>query len=398
MSDLGDRERADAPARPTGPARPPVHVVGRFPPPTDGQTLATALAADLLEGTHDVRRHDTQPASGDALGRAEGLDLGRALFFLRRRRSLKAALAEAPAAPVLWHSISPAPLGHARDVLATVPAFAPRQPVVAVLHRSGFGDLFGSPLTAPSARRLVERVDRFVIQSESLAQACAPHVPREKVALIPNTLDAAVLPAPDAVDAAREARLARRGAEPFRLLFLSHLLPTKGYRDVLDAVPILRERGVEVRADFVGGWDADADRRAAEQFVRARGLHDAARFHGVVEDRARARALFLGADALALPTYYPPETQPKAILEALAAGTPVVVTRHASIPEMVRAGREARFVPARSPSAVADAVASLADPAAWRAASVDARARFDAAFAPAAVRDRWLALLSEIAP
>ena len=377
-----------------GGAPPIAHIVGRFPPPVDGQTLATELVAELLEGAREVRRFNTQKSTRDPLGRVDGVGAGRVAYFLRRRRALREALAAAPEAPVLWHSISPGRVGHWRDAIATLPAFAPGQPVAAVLHRSGFGDLFRSPLTAPTARRVVERVDRFVIQSRSLAAACAPHVPPEKVVLIPNTLDAAITPPPEAVERARAERLARRATHgPLRLLYLSQLLPTKGYREVLEAVALLRAGGVDVRADFVGGWNAEADRDAFDAFVRQHGLEGAVTAHGSIADRARAQAFFLSADVFLLPTYYPPETQPKAILEALAAGTPVVVTEHASIPEMVRGGREARFVAKRSPEAVAGAVRALADTDAWREASRDARERFESTFAPEAIAERWLGLL-----
>ncbi len=89
------------------------------------------------------------------------------------------------------------------------------------------------------------------------------------------------------------------------------------------------------------------------------------------------------------------EAQPLTIIEALNAGTPVVATRHAGIPDMVRADKEALFVPLQAPEAIAEAVQRLAGEAAWQAASRHARARFQTRFSPDAVRRQWLALLEK---
>ena len=378
------------------PSLPAVHVVGRFRPPTDGQTLATEWLADALTGHRDVRRFNTQMPTRDLLGRVDGTGLSRVAFFLRGRRRLRQALSEAPAAPVLWPAISPDPLGHARDMLFTVAALQSQQPVAAVLHRSGFDGLFRSPVTAPSARRLVSRVDRFVFLSQVLADVCAPHVPAEKTVVISNTISSSVVPAIEAVERKRFLCASRSAGSPLRLLYLSQVCRTKGSLDVLAAIPRLRARGVAVEADFVGGWESPAVCAEFEAFVRDEGLGDVVRAHGVVADRARVKAFHLAADVFLLPTYYTAEAQPLAIIEALAAGTPVVVTAHASIPEMVRDGREARFVPARSASAIADAVAGLSDPCAWLAASHDARRQFDTAFGPDVIRTLWLGLLEHL--
>ncbi len=369
---------------------PPVHVLGRFPPPFDGQTLATELSARLLEPAFRVQRVDTQ-VPGESHHPDRAVSLGRLRHYLGLRAHLRAALAQAPLAPVLWHAISPTPLGHARDVLATVPAFGPRQPVHAVMHRATFERLFASPLTAPTARRVVARMASFVFHSPRLAEACAAHIPPARRVLIPNTIDDGMRVAPAEVAAKQAARAA--AARPLRLLYASNMLPTKGYLDVLGAAERLAARGVAVETDFVGGWPSDAERERFDARVTAAGLGDRVRAHGSMADRARLRAFHLAADVFLLPTYHPVETQPKAILEALAAATPVVATRRGIIADMVREGESAHLVPAQDPAAIADAVERLREPAHWRRLSDGARARFDAAFSPEVVGARWARLV-----
>ena len=370
-----------------------VHVVGRFPPPADGQTLATERCALFLDEAFHVRRHDTRPPGADPLSAEPRFSARRAAHFLRLRPRLRRALAEAPAAPVVWHSISPAPLGHARDRLATVPAFAPGQPVAAVLHRATFDALWAGRARR-SVERLVERVSTFVFQSEALAERCAAFVPADKRTVIPNTVrdDAA------ASDAEVEARRRGRPDRPFHVLFLSNLLPEKGYADVLRAVGRLAADGRDVTATFAGRWPSDAARAAFDAEAAALGVADRVAVPGAISDAAEVRRLHLAADAFALPTVHPTETQPIAILEALAAGTPVVTVDRPITRDMLTDGLEGALVPPHAPEAIAGALLGLMAPERWRAASEAARSRFEAQFAPAVVGELWRGLARELQP
>lgn len=388
----------------TAPAPPRVVVVGRFPPPLDGQAVATARLADLLAdgrgGPFRVGRVDVGAPEGERLVTPGG-GPGRAVHFLRLPARLRRALAAWPDAPVVWPSISPSPLGHARDLLTVAPAFRGR-PVVAVVHRGDFERLFRSPLTAATGRALVRRLRAVVFLTDGLAARCAPFVPAAKRWVVPNTVDDAAVPAPPEVAAARAARAGRlateraAGAGGVRLLYLSGMIPSKGYGDVLEALAALRGRGVEATATFAGRWPSAEAEAAFRARAAALGVDAAVRVLGGVSDRAAVRRLYLDADVFVLPTTYPVEAQPLTVIEALAAGTPVVVTRWAGLPEMVDDGGEGAFVDAGAPGQIADAAVRLAAPDAWRAASTAARARFDRQFSPAVVGAQWRAHLGRV--
>ncbi len=370
----------------------PLIVAGRFPPPLDGQALATERLASLLDGERRIVRIDVGAPEGDHV--VTTAQAGRVGHFLRQRRRLHDAVAAEPGAPVLWPSVSPSLLGHVRDRLVVVPAFGPRRPVVAVVHRGDFARLFERRVTRASGAALVRRLAGVAFLTETLAAACAAWIPAEKRLVIPNTIDDAAIPDPAEAEAARLERTERLASGRVRMLYLSGLVPSKGYPDVLEALAVLRARGVDAEATFAGRWAS----REAEQTFRARvevlGVAPSVHLPGAV-DRPAVRRLMLAHDVFALPTAYPFEAQPLTVIEALAAGTPVVVTRHAGLPEMVTGGREAVFVRKDAPAEIADAAEALV--ARWPEASRQARARFDAAFAPAAVRDAWLAVLPAMA-
>lgn len=368
-----------------------VHIIGRFPPPVDGQSMATQRLAGLLGATHEVRRVNTSPEASEHVQADVRFDFDKVRHYVRLRRQIRQALRTAPAAPVLWASISPSPLGHLRDTLTVLPGFQPGQRVYAVIHWGNFDRVFRHRLTALTARRMVRRVHGFVFLNDQLAGRCAAWIPDAQRVVIPNTIDEAVL----CTDEEVRHRQARR-TDRLRLLFLSNMIASKGYLDVLDAVGLLHARGLRLHADFVGRWTSDADRVAFAQRVEAAGLRGVVTHHGGLSDRTQIKALYLDADVFLLPSYYPTEAQPLTIIEALNAGTPVVVTRHSGIPDMVREHQDALFVPPQAPAAIAEAVQRLADTDAWKQFSQQARQQFQRRFSPDAVRRQWLDLLQRV--
>ncbi|NNF59134.1 MAG: glycosyltransferase family 4 protein [Rhodothermaceae bacterium] len=370
----------------------PVFVVGRFPPPLDGQTLATARTADLIGHEHTVQCLSTSVAETGGLVPTETrFRPDRALHYIRLRRTLSRALEAAPDAPVVWASVSPHPLGHARDVLTTLPTFGPSRPVIAVSHRAYFDRMFRSPLTRPTARRLVERVAAVVFLTPSLAERCAPWVPPDKRVVIPNTIGSDVLVS--AEDATRRIELGRTDLP--RLLFLGNMMPEKNYGAALAATRILHERGLPAQLDLVGRWISDADREAFEAEVARFGLAPYVRVHGAIADRARLRRLLLDADAMLFPSTHPSEALPLAVLEAMNAATPVVGVRHGGLPEVLRDESGGLLVEQPDPEALASAAERLLAPDRWVTFARQARARFESTFAPETVGGRWLALLDQ---
>ncbi len=358
-------------------------VLGRFPPPLDGQAVATARLAELLADL-GVRRVDVSLPEGEHAVTGAPLRPDRVRHALGLRARLRRQLDGD--GPVLWTSVSPSLLGHARDRLTVLPAFGPGRPVHGVVHRGDFDALFRRKATAASAQRMVSRLASVVFLSEALSQRCAPWIPDTRRLVVPNTIGADVLPPQDQVD----ERIAAGPSAPLRLLFLGNFIPGKGHGVVLEALPLLRARGLGVRATFAGRWTGPEDRSAFLARADALGVRDVVEVLGGV-GRQQAADLHLAADVFVLPTTYPVEAQPLVLLEALAAGTPLVSTRWASIPEMVGAPEAELVGTPPAPAALAVAVERVVGR--WPVAARAARARFDEDFSPGAVRQQWLDVL-----
>ena len=348
--------------------------------------------AELLEMKHEVRLINTEPPESEYVENRVTLRPARVRHYSLLRRKIKFSLRDSPSDPVLWASISPALLGHWRDMFATLPAFQPAQPVYGVVHRATFDGLFRNPLTSGTARRLVHRLSAFVFLNSDLSEACSPWIPERKRTVIPNTIDDAVVFSDRHVEQKREARRSRKR---MRLLFLSNMIPLKGYMDVLRAVAILRNSSLSVEAHFVGRWGSAEDRQAFEDFVASEGIGEMVLYHGGINDREVVRQHLELADIFLLPSYHPTEAQPLTLIEALNAGIPIITTNHGGIPYVVRNGVEGLHVAPRSPDAIANSVRLLQNYDTWRELSEGARRRFIGLFAPEVVRSQWEALLED---
>ena len=369
-----------------------LHIIGRLPPPFDGQTIATRRMVELVSNKHTVQRINTEPPSNDFVENQVKFRWSRVRHYLSMRSEIEQALSRWPAAPILWASISPAVLGHFRDVVSVAPAFQKNQPVVAVVHRSGYELLFRSSLTKSTAFWLEKRLSFYVFLTEGLSLECAPWIPERKRVVIPNTIDRAILFADAEIDQKRSDAVDRH---VFRILFLSNMIPQKGYLDVLAAATALRNKNFDFEVDFVGRWGSDEDRRSFDDLVDEHRLQDMVNYHGGIEDRATIKECYRRADVFVLPTYHPTEAQPVALIEAMNAGLPIITTKQGDLSAMF-AEDTALFVEPQDPAGIADRVLQLADRNTWMSYSERSRTNFEERFSEGRVREMWEALIDRL--
>jgi phosphatidylinositol alpha-mannosyltransferase len=161
---------------------------------------------------------------------------------------------------------------------------------------------------------------------------------------------------PNGVDIERYQRavpIARWRDGTHNLLFVGRHEPRKGLLELLKAYRILRKTGCHCRLLVVGTGPLG---REARRYVATRRL-SGVEFLGRVSDEEKAQ-LFRTADV-----YVSPATGGESfgivLLEAMAAGTPIVASDIHGYKGVVRRGREALLVPPREPKEIATAVARL---------------------------------------
>ena len=112
------------------------------------------------------------------------------------------------------------------------------------------------------------------------------------------------------------------GHDPFRILYLARFVPEKGVMQCLDAMKILRDRGVPVRLQLCGAGPLESEIPGR---IAALGLQDCVELVGRVPAE-QTRAKLAENDLLWLPSQHP-EGQPYVLMEALEAGMPAMISR-----------------------------------------------------------------------
>jgi glycosyltransferase involved in cell wall biosynthesis len=178
-----------------------------------------------------------------------------------------------------------------------------------------------------------------------------------------------------------------------RIVCIARLHPVKGHVHLLEALRLLRERGYAFTCDLAGDGEL---RDSLIEMVERLGLTGRVRFLGNVPHAELTAALAKGAyDVAVLASLERPgerEGIPVALMEAMAAGLPVVATRTGSLDELVVPGTGV-LVEQADPAALAAGLEPyLVDAAERRAAGERGRAFVRAEFEASETTRRLLQL------
>lgn len=204
-----------------------------------------------------------------------------------------------------------------------------------------------------------------------------------------------VLAIPNAIDCVPYAALRRSRSDPARPLVLAYvgrLIRSKGVYEAVQAIGIAAACGIKARLVVAGSGPEES---ALPEYAHQLGVASDVRFTGPVygEDKIRVLA---DADAFVFATYHP-EGLPYALLEAMAAGLPVITSRIGAIPDVVTDGVHGLFVPPRDAQAIARAIGRLAqDRAALERMSDACRLRIASGYSLERLAGRFRNLYAEI--
>jgi glycosyltransferase involved in cell wall biosynthesis len=348
------------------PQSPPVLLaVGALPPPVNGLSKAFSFVVDGLgEMGWDVEVIDVADRTPLRVGSSFSWARTKAILA-----SLRQVVERARRADVVYLTISQSRFGFAKDLVAINWGAFVHRPVVVHMHGGNFGGFYASLSRAEQAlvKSALDRLAAIIVLTPSLkADFAMTRGWQERTVAIANTCDVA----------AGFVRRPQPGT--LRVLYLSTLIASKGYREAIAAAGELarRQPDLRVKIDLAGTLvpERDFSSRAAQaadlyRAVAALPPNAEAVFHGEVGP-ARKEALLSAADVFVLPTRYVNEGQPIAIIEALTAGLPVVATDWRGIRETLPPAMHSLLVQSPDPQAIADRLAGLvADPAWFEAAS-----------------------------
>jgi glycosyltransferase involved in cell wall biosynthesis len=235
-------------------------------------------------------------------------------------------------------------------------------------------------------RRLVDAVvDVHVANSAFIAsELAATGIRRTKIRVIRN-------PRPDSATTDRP--------EPCegRVIYVGQVIPEKGILEFLEALSLLRQRGVRFTALLVGrfhGWEHDAH-KGHKDAIRATLAAFPSGMVEVLGEREDVTSLMQSASVHCCPSQERQrEGLANVVLQAKAAGIPSVVTPSGALPEMVRHRVDGWVCTGFGPEEIAEGLAYfLVDPETARAAGREAGLWRDPAYVQETVQRQWRELL-----
>lgn len=241
----------------------------------------------------------------------------------------------------------------------------------------------GSILFKAATGRLLALADGvFVLSREEQAELTA-FAPESRVFTVRYAQ-----PAPT-MAAIGDAEPRGRNAEA-KILCVSRLIVAKGLLDLVRALPLVR-RDHPCRLVVAGAGPLETGIRTLAADLD---VSDYVDFAGYVEGEELAR-VYGSADVFALPTYHK-EGFPTVILEAMAAGLPIVTTRWRGPADHLVEGENALFVPPRDSVALASSLTRLLKDKQLRSRMGQANREKVRMFDPDPVAEEYLAALERI--
>lgn len=365
---LADRGRG-----PSRPMRPSVVMLGPVEPRTGGMAVVMAnLGESPLARSSNLRLINSGKTTGE----------NRSLFeALCAQARLMWRACTAPAEVVHLHTCSN--FSFWRDGLCALLARAAGRRAVLHIHGARFERFLAGlgPIRRRAARGILESASRVLVLGDLWVQALRPYAPRARWQVVHNGVAV-----PDSAS--------RGHGQPMRVLFLGNLGGRKRACDLVDAVARVAMAGVRVEAVVAGGETAPGERDALLARINERALADRICLPGPILGADKAEQI-CRADCLVLPSEH--EGLPMAVLEAMAAGLPVVATRVGALAEAITDGVEGYLIDVGDVDALADRLVRLAsDPDLRERMGASARRKASAEFSLDVMAERLADLYGEL--
>lgn len=218
------------------------------------------------------------------------------------------------------------------------------RPVILHIHGGSFLEFFYQ-CPAPARwliRWQLEGAARVIVLSPTWEETVRQISPRLHFEVLPNPV---ALPKDAAVDSSRGAAL--------NFLFLGRLEQAKGVFEAVRAFAQISGDYPHARLILAG----DGDQAVVENLATELGINEKVVYAGWVSGEAKNRVL-ASAHAFILPSHI--EGLPVSMLEAMAYGVPVVVSRVGSVPEVLEHGVNGLMIEAGNVESLRTAMAALA--------------------------------------
>ena len=285
--------------------------IAPLPPPIHGQSLAAKVFLDYISLYHEVDVVDTCKKS-----HKDGINnLGRVFEVLK---ILVSVFKKQQKVDLIYFHVSESLGGNLKDLMIYLICLGKLNRTYIHLHGGSLKRLLFDKwaLVKLINRYFISKLAGCIVLGPSHVQVFEGMIASERIKIAPNFAENLIFKDIEAVSNNFNT------GNPIRVLYMSNLIPGKGYEYLLSAYLNSNEQiKKSIVIDFAGGFESDLDK---QRFLDQIKPFDALQYYGVVSG-VRKQTLFHQAQVFCLPTSYF-EGQPISILEAYASGCVVVTT------------------------------------------------------------------------
>ena len=325
-------------------------IIGPTPPPYHGVSVATEMILNSnLQRKFKIIHLDTAD-------RRDLSNIGKIDFtniYLASEHFLKfiwLCIREKP--EVIYVPISQTILGYLRDCLFLVPAKIFHKKIIVHLHGGYFRKFYegSSKLMKNLIEWTLKEVKRTIVLGENLRYIFQGLVPDERIVVVPNGLNEEPFKKQNSISQTKFKN-------HIHILFLSNLIKSKGYFDVIKAIPQVIKNHNNVKFIFAGEFRGNyKEKIEVFKYIKQNKLDSVVKFMGVVTGKKKIK-LLLSSDVFVFPSYN--EGHPFVILEAMATGLPVITTDVGAIRETVIDKENGFIIEKNNPKQIAEKIITL---------------------------------------
>lgn len=143
----------------------------------------------------------------------------------------------------------------------------------------------------------------------------------------------------------------------FQLTYIANLHPSKGIEDILCALKLLKDSNIHLSLEVIGAWPNESFKEKCLLFIEKNNL--SVNFHGTFSGLEKLKLLKQSDIYVFVPRV--PEGHPWSVIEALAAGLPVIATPQGAIVESVFNNINGYIVDVSNPQQIASKIQYLID-------------------------------------
>ena len=320
-----------------------VLILGKLPPPYFGPAIATRILLNSkLKNFYTLYHHDT--SLNEEISGIGKINLGKIWRSFSTYISLTAKIIYHRPNVVLI-PISQTTMGFIKDSIFILIGRLFFRKTILHLRGSDFKNWVAS---SPKIIQLyvgfiLGIVQGVIVLGNNLRYIFEDYCPVDKIFVVPNGGDYDF------------GQALTANQDPY-LLYLGNLLESKGIEDILKAIKILnKKQELDFQLHAVGAWYSEETKRSCLKLVTENKLP--VTFSPAISGKEKL-SMLKNASALVF-TPREPEGHPWVVVEAMAAGLPIIATAQGAIPESVINRKNGYIVGIRRPSEIADKIDRL---------------------------------------